>query len=118
MKPYSEQGLTHDKRIFNYQLSRERRIVESAFGILANRFRVLLGSINLSAPKVELIILTCVLLHNYLVTKNQNKYTELNNNFEELRRIGRQAGNRSANTTREVREYFKKYFNSAICSIP
>lgn len=37
MKPHSKRELTSGQRIFNYRLSRARRIVENAFGILANR---------------------------------------------------------------------------------
>lgn len=37
MKPFPQTGLTNEQRIFNYRLSRMRRISESGFGILASR---------------------------------------------------------------------------------
>ncbi|XP_022166261.1 uncharacterized protein LOC111030867, partial [Myzus persicae] len=40
LKPYSQTNLTKEQRIFNYRLSRARRIVENAFGILNLRFGV------------------------------------------------------------------------------
>ncbi|CAK1592570.1 unnamed protein product [Parnassius mnemosyne] len=54
MKPYAG---THNKgskeRVFNYRLSRARRIVENVFGIM-------------SRYTVSKIVMTCALLHNFL----------------------------------------------------
>ena len=59
-KPFSRRGLANDKRIFNYHLSRVRRVVENAFGILANRFRCLLSVMNQEPDTVHVIFLACV----------------------------------------------------------
>ena len=37
MKPYPQQNLTADKRVYNYRHSQARRILENLFGLLANR---------------------------------------------------------------------------------
>ncbi|XP_031329240.1 protein ALP1-like [Photinus pyralis] len=96
LKPYPDRGLGNDSRIFNYRLSRARRIIENSFGILANRFRLLLNPVNLDAEKVELITLTCVVLHNFLATDNAQSYIELEEFNENLPKINRQCGNRTS----------------------
>lgn len=67
MKPYSgvhEKG--NPKRIFNYRLSRTRRVVENVFGIMTSVFRIFRGPILLEPEKVTEITMTCTLLHNFL----------------------------------------------------
>ena len=66
MKPYARRNLTHGQAIFNYRLSRARRISENAFGILASRFRVFLGRIFLNPDDAVDLIMAAVSLHNFL----------------------------------------------------
>lgn len=67
MKPFS--GL-HDKgskeRIFNYRLSRARRVVENAFGILSSSFRVLRKPMLLDPDVATKVTLATIHLHNHL----------------------------------------------------
>lgn len=74
MKPYPHRNLTAEQRRYNYRLSRARRCVENAFGILANRFRVLLNPICLAPDKVDKVVLAACALHNMLRTISPNKY--------------------------------------------
>lgn len=53
MKSCQFWNLSHEKRIFNYHLSRATIIVESAFGILASRFGIFLSLIHLATENVE-----------------------------------------------------------------
>lgn len=72
LKPYSLAGndpLDLEKRIFNYRLSRARRIVENVFGILASRFGVFQRPMLLSPEKAIIVTLSCCYLHNFLRRK-------------------------------------------------
>ena len=72
-KPYSrrqQQPLTVSQRVFNYRISRARRVVEAAFGILAQRFQCLLrGLTQTNVDTMDSVILACVYLHNLLITR-------------------------------------------------
>lgn len=72
MKPYSGRHLSEDQLIFNYRLSRCRRVVENTFGILAARFRLYHMPIYLNPDKVTDIVQCTTILHNYLLTRNSN----------------------------------------------
>ena len=66
LKPYSQINLTKTKQIFNYCLSRARRLVENAYGVLANRFRILMRPIPVASSKIETIMMATATLHNFL----------------------------------------------------
>ena len=56
MKPYPQKNLSLEKRIFNYRLSKMRRISENAFGILANSWRLFRKPFLLEPEKVKAIL--------------------------------------------------------------
>ncbi|XP_064088348.1 uncharacterized protein LOC135202814 [Macrobrachium nipponense] len=64
IKPYPQRGLSKKDWIYNYRLSRAHRMVENAFRILANRFRVFHTSICLKPDRAESIVLASCVLHN------------------------------------------------------
>jgi hypothetical protein len=67
MKLYSmKRPLTINKRIFNYRLSRARRVSENAFGIMVSRFRVYENLIPLQLHNVDQLIKATCVLHNWL----------------------------------------------------
>lgn len=133
-KPYSQVGLTTEKRIFNYRLSRTRRVVENAFGILSNRFQVFMTPIRLAPEKVETIVLACCTLHNFLRstqgsrniytppgsidTENADTHTVSPGNWRQdkvpqgLVPIERQGSNRHSTSAKAIRDYLCNYFSS------
>lgn len=81
MKPYPMRDLSGAQRIYNYRsaflnekfhfwfyrISRARRIVETTFGIMAARFRILQRPIESSPARVDDIVKAICCLHNFLI---------------------------------------------------
>ncbi|XP_065195868.1 uncharacterized protein LOC135827267 [Sycon ciliatum] len=85
LKPYAARELNKDKAMFNYRLSRARRTIENAFGILAAKWRIFsLDSLLVSGTDSSfvidtlvstlLIIQATVRLHNYLLAHENAAY--------------------------------------------
>jgi hypothetical protein len=133
MKPFSRRGLANDERIFNYRLSRARRVVENAFGILASRFRCLLSVMNQKPDTVHAIVLACVCLHNIMRLRypgDQNLLMDKEDddhqvilgawrdgvNMDDMQ-IPR-GGNVDTFDAKQQRLYLKHYVNSSVGSVP
>lgn len=121
MKPYSFSSLNDERRIFNYRLSRGRRVVENFFGILVSRFTVLGKPINLLPTKVNAIVLACCYLHNFLIKHSSsyaNSQPSTSRDSEDLESSGHAFDMRgsissaSSRSAKVVRDTFCTYFNN------
>ena len=132
MKPYGAKALSRQDRIFNYRLSRARRVVENSFGILAQRFQVLLRQMHQSVRNCRIIVKTCVLLHNLMRTR----YPVMNNrmvdkkhgdiqagawrrgmNLADCEEANIQAPNRDSKKAKAQRNYIRHWVNSEAGSV-
>lgn len=86
MKPYSRPVTKVDNReaIFNYRLSRARRVSENAFGLLSQVFRIFYTPIAIKPETTDNLIVVACCLHNLLrdayLEKQGNPYYELDPN--------------------------------------
>ena len=76
LRPYPGRDTTQDQQAFNYRLSRARRIVENAFGILSQRWCIFHTKIALQPDKVNAVIKACCVLHNMLQRNQENDEIE------------------------------------------
>lgn len=127
LKPFALKNLTPDQKIFNYRLSRARRVVENAFGIMANRFRIFHTAINVAPHKIDTIVHCCCVLHNFL-RRTSSTYMpqslvdredtlsgdvmpgEWRNDTEGLVNLGRAPPRLSSQLARQNRQDYMDYF--------
>ena len=116
MKPYSKRGLTRAERIANYRISRGRRVVENAFGILSSRFRVFHSAMQLAPERVREIVMACVVLHNMLRCQRGGRAErdledeEIPCHLEDGEEDDRHDRN-PPNSAKEQRDYLREWFN-------
>ena len=120
-------GFDLRKRIFNYRLSRARRIVENAFGILRARWRILSRPIDCKPENVNHIVKA---LHNYLkrtdaVSTPATQYMMSDQRWRAMVEsdtnvlpVGRLGSNMPSTSARSVRETFCDYFSSTEGEVP
>lgn len=136
MKPFPFRNMDMGERVFNYRLSRARRIIENVFGICAARFRILRKPIEFVPQKVAKFVLAICTLHNILMKKSHiyanaddfDRYT--NGKFvpgswrqelvdtELLQSIRTSFAGRVSTNATDVRNIYKNYFTSEYGQVP
>ncbi|XP_025406098.1 protein ALP1-like [Sipha flava] len=118
LRPYPQRTLDNVKRIFNYRLSRGRKTVECAFGMMTEKFQVLSSAIRIrNTERVTDIIKSVCILHNFIRKKEGIKYTP----YEQVENIQDSIDSttvlpiqdlvlRDRASAHEVRNYLANYF--------
>ena len=111
MRPFPGTNLSPAKQAFNYRLSRGRRIVENAFGILSQRFRIFHTKINASTDKVIAVVKACCVLHNLIKDDSGNMQvgSQSQEEAEQFTAIDPDT-DVSSDDAQQVREKLKDYF--------
>ena len=135
MRPYPGKNITEERSIYNYRLSRARRVIENTFGILVARWRIFRAPIQAKIESVQKIVLAAVALHNYLRQTDCASYcpTGFVDSFDSsgnilpgewrnvvstdgssgaLGNLPVARGTRAHNSAVQVREALKQYVNS------
>lgn len=120
MRPYPANQTTNaeEKKVFNYRLSRARRLSENAFGILARRFRIYERRLSMTPEHVNIVVAATCCLHNFL-RNSPTHWTEddlkdtVNEGLVDLPQIG---GNASR-VALAIRDKFTRYFTSDVGSV-
>nr|CAI5821994.1 unnamed protein product [Callosobruchus analis] len=127
LKPYKHSPLTYEQKSFNYRLSRARRIVENAFGILASRFRIFRTSISTNLTVTDRIVRTTCTIHNWLRKTSRTYLTTRCVDYEnletgemipglwrdtnfDLQNVQPVGSNHSSRMARQLRERYTNYF--------
>ena len=121
MKPYpgSQSKGDNEKSIFNRLLSRARRKVENAFGILSQKFLIYQRTLQSLPKNADDIIFASCILHNYLRDQgvglsDMGSSANVRSNFT---KIPNQGGSVHQSAF-EVGDKFKQFFNSPSGSVP
>lgn len=113
--PYRQSRTHHRKEKYNTSLCKARRVVENAFGMLAQKWRIYHRPIEVNVDTTISIVKTTCILHNFLRTKKCDSLY-INDLEEPEPAVGTFTNfdvdpRRASNMALKVREQFLEYFN-------
>ena len=132
MRPFPGRFLPENLAVYNYRLSRARRIIENSFGILAAQWRIFRRPIIAHRGNVTWFTKAAIALHNFLRTLEPSSYCpsgfvdnedrdgnvisgswrteEDNTGMQPIHQAG---SNNHTHTAANIQEEYMKYFNSS-----
>ena len=132
LKPFSHQSQDRVERIFSYRLSRARRVVENAFGLLQMRWRIFGTTLQQDVRVVRKIVMCGIVLHNlalkhYPIHRNDVDHEGQDYEMEDgrwrteslnlMERLMARRGNYSRRA-KAVRDYIARYYSSNVGAVP
>ncbi|XP_051170182.1 uncharacterized protein LOC127287352 [Leptopilina boulardi] len=117
-------NLSIDQNVYNYRLSRARRVIENAFVILVAKWRIFRTPILIYIEVIKLIVLATICLHNFIIREekklpeNLQKYCSANSagqlgSLEDTALqplVIPQTKTDQQNLARTIKNHFKEYF--------
>jgi len=120
MKPFTRShAMSKERKIYNYRLSRARRAVECAFGMMVKKFRVLETALLVHTDVAKNITLACCVLHN-TIRKREGKISEVYDEIMNLGDTDREqilVRSRASKAAYKTRDNFVDYFMSSAGSV-
>lgn len=110
LRPYNNRVLNNNRRIFNYRLSRGRKIVECAFGMLVSKFRVFETPISCTVDKADKIVKAACVLQNFIKKHDNIIFSPTEHMNTTTNNISTINQGRPSNDGIECREYLCNYF--------
>ncbi|CAH2013722.1 unnamed protein product [Acanthoscelides obtectus] len=114
--PYKQTLTDVRKEKYNVRLCRARRVVENAFGILSQKWRIFYRPLETKVDTTILIVRAACVLHNFLLSKSgDDKYFQFLDSPEPVLGAFTDITNdprRAARLAFSTRDKFVNYFNS------
>lgn len=110
LKPFARDDLGADQQNYNKRLSRTRKCIECAFGILYAKWRLLSKSIETDVGLADSIIKCICLLHNIIIDKEGMKHHLIDTEVVPVSETQSRPLGRPTNEAKSIRELFTDYF--------